>query len=317
MLTSTLLFVDETGLNPLPAGIEVTVVDGNGDAIGSAYTSAGGFCAITVTNSVAYTASFFGKQAPSASQAFVGTGFSPTIVTVANYESPSRVAASYAAMYLGKLPPRRVAQSAKMAGGNAYAIAQGLGSVAATLDASVQQLMGADRLQSGTGSAIDTWAADFIKPGYWDRFPGEYDQAYIERVLAWLASPFTTLPGIVNLVNLYMAAKCQSERLSPVPTVIGFDYQTQPALMANLGLVQTKAPFVIEFIFPNGSAVPAWFLDNDYLNDNSEPSSGGTYLGGSPLYPYSPASDIIALVNRIKGNGTVPWFYTNTASPPY
>ena len=93
--SSTLAFVDASGLNPLPPGVIATLTTGTSH-VASAMLQAGGSIPITIQNGT-YTASFVGTQAPRGSVTFTTSGIGSTTVTVPNYASPVYSGAGYAA----------------------------------------------------------------------------------------------------------------------------------------------------------------------------------------------------------------------------
>ena len=92
--SSTLSFVDSTGLNPLPPGVIVTLT-ANAASIATAMLQAGGVMPVLVQNGT-YLASFVGTQAPLLSVTFTTTGTGATVVTVPSYISPAHSSPGYA-----------------------------------------------------------------------------------------------------------------------------------------------------------------------------------------------------------------------------
>ena len=92
--SSSLAFVDSTGLNPLPPGVIVTLTAAR-TLVAKAMLQAGGVMPITLENGT-YLASFVGTQAPLGTLTFTTIGVGTTIVTVPNYMSPTCSGAGYA-----------------------------------------------------------------------------------------------------------------------------------------------------------------------------------------------------------------------------
>jgi hypothetical protein len=92
--SSSLAFVDSTGLNPLPPGVIVTLTAGN-TLVAKAMLQASGIMPITLENGT-YLASFVGTQAPLVTVEFTTVGIGSTVITVPNYMSPVYSGAGYA-----------------------------------------------------------------------------------------------------------------------------------------------------------------------------------------------------------------------------
>src|SRR5579862_6381033 len=178
-----LQFFDETGLNPLPAGIAVSVYQtqvalvgpsqslGNfGLYIGTAYTTAGGKVAIDVDTAISYIATFSASgQAPGVGATsslpfvgFIGSSSDPTVVTVTGYRSPTLSVTGYAQAQVSNWPKLWMLKAASTPGGNAYGVAIMLGAIFNKADEFFELVHGAMRLQSCTGAQLDTWAYDFF-----------------------------------------------------------------------------------------------------------------------------------------------------------
>jgi hypothetical protein len=307
-----LQFFDELAIaavpaqNPLPAGIVVTVVDTLGNVTGSAYTQAGGTCAIDVVAGTSYTASFYGTRAPQSSQSFVGGSSDPTQVTVLNYRSPSLSAAGYQLAQADVFPLGRVDPSELLPGGILYDLEMAHGGVLAALDAQVQLALGAERLDSSIGVAIDSWADDFIGPGVWPRAADESDATYIARIKLWFSVPMATLYAMQTLVGAYIDAYVD---LASLPGTFGalivFDCHSDPVLAADVGLVAADADFAILFFYSDIYPLPSFYFDQAYLNQS-------TYFVTPTYYEISALdAGMSALVDKIKLAGSNPRYFTN------
>jgi hypothetical protein len=205
--TVTLIFLDETGLNPIPAGIAVTVIAVGGLApVGTQWTQPGGTCSFPLSLNANYIASFTGRQAPPSPQIFTAQSGTTTII-VNGYRSPSLSQAGYALeqTILWPTGPGWFSDAAKARGGNAYSIAYSIGGLLESLDAQTQYELTRTRLQNCVGPDIDSWAADFFG-GQLPRFAGELDAPYVNRILAVLANPKCTLAAVQRVVTAFYAS---------------------------------------------------------------------------------------------------------------
>ncbi len=350
-----LQFWDETGLNPLPAGILVTVyqtdepaigawqtVTGFGVEIGSGFTIAGGLCNISVAQAVAYIATFSGSgQAPGATQsgpvppfvAFVGGNpLLPTSITVPGYRSPTLSTIGYAQSQIAVWPKGWIDSSGSTPGGVPYNIAILLGALFAKADSFGEILHGALRLQSCTGSQIDTWAYDFFG-GNLPRYAGEGDASYYARILIALQTPKTTLADIQAMAQAFYDAvngiqipgqgmsldlqggldvqgaldvtQGDSGGSGLVPTVFVWDRQSRPDLADkyNVNPSNDDGSFVIQVGIGDATG---WYLDYSYLDYDTYLIDPGSYtLSSDP-----PDPRLGALVNFVKAAGTWPLYLT-------
>lgn len=194
-------FYDETGVNPLPAGIKVTVLAGS-IVIGQGWTLAGGVAVIPLGASGSFLATFFGTQAPQGSAVVATDANGNAIVIVNGYRSPSLSVLGYAIEETNLWPTGWFSDVARTTGGNAYAVAIGLAGVLNFLDQQGQTLLAMERLQSCSASDIDTWAFDFFGPE-WTRFVGQTDASWYAMILAILQIPKTTCGGIQAIINVF------------------------------------------------------------------------------------------------------------------
>jgi len=202
-----LVFVDETGLNPLPAGIFVQVFNSVTDVlIGEAWTQPGGVCSIAAPLNVECYAEFsYSSQAPGQGSSCIFTnagGPEGGVVTVTGYRSPSLSGPGYAAFEMTKLVRLWQNTKAKSLGGNAYALGAGFGAGIAAIDAQAQQVLQMDRLQSSVDGQVDTWSMDFVGPLF-GRYPGESDPIFISRNRLMVSRPRTTLNAITAFVTQF------------------------------------------------------------------------------------------------------------------
>lgn len=332
---TSLVFFDETGQNPLPPAILVAVTDFSGNSLGQAYTTPGGFVAITVQSGTSYIATLTGTQVRGVpKQAFTASATSPTKIIVANYRSPCLASFGYTQEQMEALPTDDFPPSAKSTGGIAYAIGSGFSGALAAIDYEQQLVLGAARLVSSTGLALDSWANDFIGPGVWSRGPQEGDVAYLARIILWLQTRKGTLQGIQTLLQAYIIGQADPAALtgsmaldtsgaldevgaldgaslasaafaSALPTVTCFDYQSDFQLSQLVGLTQDAGQFAILLTFPNKSQQTQWFAGFSFAGVNT--------FAADPQYTQltSVPSGIQDLVKTIKILGTLPVYFTN------
>lgn len=335
--TSGLQFVDEDGNSTLPAGISCTIynADVNGNPttlVGSAYTTFGGYCAVDVSLAANYVAEFVGAQAPTANQTFSGSS-GLTVVTVANYRSPVLSPLSYANAACTLYPIGWAGASELLVGGGLHAVMRGLLGPTASIDSLMQQVQGALRLFSCTGSLIDSWAADYLG-SYIVRYDQESDASFMGRVVAALQMPKCTIAALQAIVTAFYAAIAtetgeasyqnltfdgqggydtwggydMSQGFAPVvPSVSVWDRQSNPTL-ANLYDVNPNnddGSFVIQIAWspPNEDA---WYLDHGHVDYESYLIDIGSYT----LSDTAPDPRLGALVNFTKAGGTKPLYLT-------
>jgi hypothetical protein len=196
-----LSFVDETGTNPLPAGVQVFVY-GNGVLISSAYTVAGGSAPFVLPANSTFVATFVGRQAPTLPVTFTTDALSRATITVNGYRSPSLSARGYNAELLNLVPVLWLNDTARAQGGNAYAVGMGYSGVLNWLDQEAQVLLAMQRLQSSTGSDLDSWAMDFFG-GQFGRLTGQPDASWSAMIRAILTTPKGTVAGIQAIINVF------------------------------------------------------------------------------------------------------------------
>jgi hypothetical protein len=211
--TGTVNFVDETGLNPLPAGLLATIYSGAppllpANIIGAAYLQTGGVAAFAnVQPNSTYTATFVGAitQVPSmtSSCTFTTGTDGPTIAAVVGYVSSALSVAGYAAAQTSNYPLNRFDQSALVPGGNAYNLAYGLAALLARLDLQTQTIRGALRLQSSQGIELDSWAYDFFGP-FFTRCAADTDATWYAEILAILQTPKCTIAGLQRIITTFL-----------------------------------------------------------------------------------------------------------------
>lgn len=305
---SNIAFVDETGTNPLPPGIQVTLQTPSGGALvayGEDYIRAGGLLPVNVIGGTEYVASFVGTQAPTDPLAnptsFVGSNvLETTVVTVSNYRSPAASQLGYTEYEMELLPIGQGwwGDDAKEPGGIAWALGFAAASVLGTLDYSVEQVLETLRVYSCTGTEIDTWANDFLTVAGLPRAPGETDVSYRARVIQRLTLPPTTIPTIAAIVQSWLVAFGYGY----LPVIV-FDAQSNPTLALQ---VEISPPEFCILIAYQTSSPTVWYLDESFLDVN-------TFLGGREatiVDPLTPAFD--ALVRSIKAEGTVPVYATTS-----
>ena len=325
-----MIFYDETGLNPLPAGIQVLIYPASGvqTLVASGWTQPGGFVPFTLANAANYSGVFLGRQAPPNQAVVGGASFA-----CQGYRSPSLSLAGYIAQQAQLLPNGWFGESATVAGGNTYPVLAGNAALLAALDVMAQYEIGKMRLQSSVGADIDSWARDFLGTSL-QRFYNESDQVYIGRVEAALAADKCTIPAIQAAVTGFYTAISPEMALaevpniaydsgqggydtgrggydavftapsaaSVVPDILVWDRMTQPALAAQYGVSEPE--FVVQIGFKDIEGW-AWYLDNSYLDNDTflvaSASSGS-------LVTVAPDTRLGALVDFTKAAGTQPLY---------
>jgi hypothetical protein len=335
-------FVDETGLNPLPAGLQVSVYPATGPQnastlVGTAWLAAGGTANITVENAVSYVAVFFGRQAPQTAQTFVGGSGTTTTATVQAYRSPTLSLQGYTAEHVNLWPKGDAwfGEAAGQLGGEAYAVAYGLSAVLATMDGGVQYELERIRAQSSIGPDLDSWFADFLGK-YVTRLYGELDPSFYGRGVAALSSNKTTIAALQAIVTLFYQAIAQQMATSAVPNLSydGFgsfdgsggydatfaapsaasmvpfldvwDRQSRPDLanLYNVNPNNDDGSFVIQIGLtdPLGQA---WFLDQSYLDCTTFLAAGADE---ATITTVAPDPRLGTLVNFVKAAGAKPLY---------
>ncbi len=334
-VTGSLALVDETGENPLPPGVLVSVVDPWGNSVGNAYSTPGGLVAIPVQPNISYVATLYGTQVRGVpTQSFTGTQ-PPTQIIITNYRSPCLSVFGYTQEQMEALPTDDFPVSAKLPGGIAYSIGSGFSGALVSIDYAQQLALAANRLVTSTGSALDSWAQDFIGPGVWSRGPSEGDTDYLARIMLWLQTKKGTLNGIQTLLRAYLTASIDLATLGGaltldsggaldivgaldsrggvdltliLPSISVFDYQSDAALSAAVGLVRDEAQFCILFSYPNTTPPALWYAGIAHIGVD-------TFLGSPAYYTITSTQappGIDALVQVIKIIGSKPIYVSNT-----
>ena len=298
-----LRFMDETGVNALPSGILVTIV-GSVSGSSSAYTTPGGYVAVTPADGSECTAAFFGQQGPLEPQIFTANDDgSTTTIVVPAYRSPSLSQEGYIGAQIELWPRGWFSDTARSPGGVAYAIATGLAAELEKLDQQIDGALATMRLFTSSGTDIDTWAQDFLG----DSFPrvanmntgvAESDESYTYRIVRRLMLLLTTLPCVQGVVTDYLTAIGFD-----AATVTVFDAQSNPQLAAAVGI--HKPQFCILFGYPS-SNIPRWILGQSYLG-NTTILGGSNYVAGPPL-----STEFDALVRSVKALGTKPIYVSGS-----
>lgn len=325
--------VDETGLNPLPAGVFVSVYPAIGPQtpltlVGSAYIEPGGSANIAVAANVSYAAVFLGTQAPTEPATFTGASniSLPSLVTCIGYRSPVLSASGYAQAESELWPygwfgdPTNIAATAPVA----YSLAVGAAQALAVVDTQAQAILGSERLQTSQGEELDSWAADVFGTQLL-RYTGTSDSVYYGLILAALHPPKCTIGAVQAIVQeFYNVIGPQledewAENLSYeneggyntrggydrsqvvptglTPTVYVWDKQSRPDLAATFGVGEPQ--FVIQIGLSDPYA-NAWFLDRSHLDNESYLLSVN---GGIPT-SMAPDPRLAVLVNLTKAAGT-------------
>lgn len=328
-----LYFVDESGLNPLPPGIQVTIVLPDGTIIGQGYTVYGGKLNVQVKGAVSYVAVFSGTQAPQVTIAFTGnpTGGDTTITVLGYMVSAGASLAGYTDLFFRAYPRGVLSRDAWKPGTPEYALFSSLAMAAATIDAQATQLQGALRAFTCIGADLDSWAADFFGTAL-PRYLNEDDPTYLSRILAAFG-PRCTLAAIQQLVVQFYAATLAERMLqsqqnlgydttgsydnrggydvfvpaqsaaSLMPSVSVWDAWSLPARAQTFNIAPPK--FVISIAFSDAGA--GWFLDYSNLDFTTTLIDSGT-----PSFSSTPPDTRLgALVNLVKACGTSPIYETS------
>ena len=146
-----MILYDETGLNPLPAGIQVFIYPATGPQtlVASGWTQPGGVVPFTLSNAVNYAGIFLGRQAPPNQVVVGGATFA-----CQGYRSPSLSVAGYVAEQATQLLPGGwFGETATVAGGNTFPVLQG--------NAALLLVPGVDDV---TGLTLNGGTADIVAP---------------------------------------------------------------------------------------------------------------------------------------------------------
>jgi len=332
-----LVFTDETGINPLPPGVLVTVYPAgaqqvSGNVLISGYTQLGGILNGDVAGAVQYVATFYGTLAPELPQVFYGNA-NPgqnTIISVDQYRSPFLSQQGYTEEALRLYINGWLGDSAQAAGDPANALFSAFASALGAIDLEQQQILAAERVQTSTGSALDSWAFDFFGP-YLLRYIDEPDDVYLSRIYAAFG-PRGTINAIQQAVTQFYVAtanqalqKLIAENLAldtklgaldnlgalnniitqagiALPVVTVWDGRTQPGLAAQYNIYPPK--FVIGIGFSGG--LSAWYLDHSAL-DIDTVLIDGNFVQTSTT---PPDARLGFLVNFFKCTGRQPYYQT-------
>lgn len=338
MPNRTLTFYDETGVNPLPAGLQCFMYPHGAaltpeNLVGTDWTQVGGILTdIRTSLSTPYVAVFTGRQAPQNPVPFVTNFEGDSAIAVGNYVSPAHSVEGYASAQTALWPggPGWFGPEAKIPEGNAYALAYGLAAIVEQLDSETQYEIEKIRLQSSILTDISTWAFDFLGP-YFPQYDGEPNPAYRARIIALLRSPKCTLAAIQAIVIAYYQAiqyellpnsvqnlalgvagalgsrGALGELFTPgssapiIPTVLVWDHQSRPDLGEEYDIHEPK------FVISIGDPPPK----GTYLGLGTQGSLGTGQgalgqKGGYVLSDVAPDPRLDALVKFVKSEGTWP-----------
>lgn len=324
------IFLDETGLNPLPPGVLVSIYPAGaaqtaGNVVYSGYTQLGGMIAFNPQAAVPYVAGFYGTLGPQSTQPFYGASRpgQVTTVSVSGYISPFLSQAGYTQQQIAHWPPGRFGEAALAPDGVAYALAYTFAYLLAYFDIETEQTLSASRIQTCIAGQIDSWALDFFGP-YLPRYPGESDAIYLSRILS-MFGPRCTIAAIQQVVEqFYVATAVQTQQeqqenlafgvtggygtrggygiyVPPtpiselIPGVTVWDAQSNPTSAMQYGICPPQ--FVVQIDF---DGTQGWYLDEGYLDIDSFLTNGGALSISST----APDPRIGALVSLVKACGT-------------
>lgn len=338
---------DETGINPLPAGVQVSVYPAPGaqntsTIVGTAFTAADGTCDIEVVAAHNYVAVFYSEQGPQGPQSFTAESTEPTIAC-SPYISPARSQAGFTAAEAGVLPkgPGWYSDAAKKPGGVAYPVLFSLAYVLQLLMLQEQVNIESMRFQScATDDEIDSFAYQYVG-GFVPRYgaDGETGKSYRARVIALLSGQKTTIAGIQAIVNAFYLAIVaelasmyapnltfgnfggynssggfnQTFDVDPadiLPTVLVWDRQSRPDLADKYDINpdNDNGDFVIEIGF-NPLFPNAWYLDHSHIGLETFLIDSTT----ATLSDVAPDPRLGALVDLVKQGGCHPLYLTHIA----
>lgn len=253
MASITFTLVDETTVNPVPAGLTVNAYAHGyqqvaANVVSSGYTQVGGTVALTLAYSTEYDLSFVGTQAPQ------GTF---TITTIASGSAQSLTVEPYISPVLSQTGLANAQSSmwirgawgdaARASGGVAYNLALGLASVLAGLYQQIQSVLLAERLPTSSGTEIDTWVGDFFG-GNLPRNSGESDAAYISRTQSILSAKQGTRAGVQTVAGNYGATTIAE----PWQAELTGAYDEPTLAYDTSGSYGSQEPDVSVFIVPSG-----------------------------------------------------------------
>lgn len=220
----TITLLDETGLNPLPAGVRVAIYPLGeslvaGDLTAQTAVGSGGTISADLQPGTAYVAIYAGKYVPPFPSTFIvptdGSNFS---ITCQSFRSTFQSSAGYAASF-ERVLPKKWFGSPNPATPFLDAIAAGFGTIFGILDAAAQAIRAGERLESCVGPQIDAWIRDHFNDAL-PRYENEPDPYYINRAVTLLSIERTTLAGILAVVNAWILSTSSGHQ-SPYGLSIG------------------------------------------------------------------------------------------------
>jgi hypothetical protein len=232
-------------------------------------------------------------------------------IEVQQYRSPYFSADGYADDIIAKQPRGWYAPGDP---GLEY-LAAALGAVLGRLSTKAQQLRAYNRIQACTGSALDSWARDYLG-GFITRIPGESDTAFRARVSFLLSGLRLTLQAIQTAVRASYTPVGETFTVDspygiievggffdvtlPIPITITtyvYDRMTDPVQAALHGIHEPE--FVIHVDYTVGQSELGW-LDYNYMDFDDYMFGDSDY---SPI-PYD--ANLGTLIEFVKANGTIP-----------
>ena len=207
---ATITWLDEGGLDPLNVGIAISIYPlgdqlVTGNLVASLVVGAGGATTAFLPSSAEYVALFSGVYAPTIPLVFTTPSddsdfsLSATGFRSSNLSQPGYVVSTkreWPKKWIGSLVPSTPVGDA---------LANGLATPMALLDAQLQKLRAIERLDSCTGLEIDAWAWSYLG-SLLPRYPYETDGNYVNRIMAIVGSERNTLAAILRVVLAWEAS---------------------------------------------------------------------------------------------------------------
>lgn len=293
------IFWDETGINPVAAGVQYQVwcvgdPQTPANMVTSGFLGVAGTATLELDETTEYVINWIGARAPSGQTTFT-TGAIGTVaatVTVSGYRSPNSSTLGYAQKQIAQWTRGWAGSQYKQPGapgstGNAYNLAYSFATIlgeggsiggnpffglpsnlqsAIGLDTFLQSITVAMRLFNCTGNLIDSWFEDYLGTSF-QRQSGETDALFLQRGFIALSAARATRTALNSVTN----AAWQS--LGNQGAIVCDDSMSNPTIMSQIGYA---APYFVVQLPAISDVSDAFFLDNRYLGLNTFLLSLGT-----------------------------------------